>query len=237
MKKQLLSLFVLLFVFLSISAQKTKIENLPNFDKKPWNFGYYLGINQNSFVVDYRPSNFSNTKVKVEPHIGFIIGVMVEKRLHKNLSLRFEPGLISNSKNLYFSNDNGSFLVKKDSLREVSATFMHLPLLFKFSSDRLRNIKPYVVGGFSLDYNFSANDKNPDDNFSGQFRTKRWNTMYEVGVGIDFYTPYFKFSPSIRGLFNMNNELVDDNQGAASPWTGPIERLTTRGIFLKLTFE
>lgn len=224
-------------VILSGFAQKSKVENLPNFDKKPWNFGYYLGINQNSYVIDYKLSNFTNTKVKVEPKIGFIIGVMVEKRLHKNLSLRFEPGLMSNSKNLYFSNDNGSFATKRDSLREVSATYMHLPLLFKFSADRLRNIKPYVVGGLSLDYNFSANDENPDDNFSGEFRTKRWNTMYEVGIGIDFYTTYFKFSPSIRGLFNMNNELIDDNQGAASPWTSPIERMTTRGIFLKLTFE
>ena len=235
--KKILLLLPLLFVVLHTSAQKSKVINLPNFDKKPWNFGYYLGINKNSYVIDYKPSNFSNSKVKVEPHIGFIIGVMVEKRLHKNLSLRFEPGLISNSKNLYFSNDNGSFLAEKDSLREVSATYMHLPLLFKFSADRLNNIKPYVVGGLSLDYNFSANDNNPDDNFSGEFRTKRWNTMYEVGIGVDFYTPYFKFSPSIRGLFNMNNELIDDNQGEASPWTGPIERLTTRGIFLKLTFE
>ncbi len=235
--KKILLLLPLLFVVLHISAQKSKVTNLPNFDKKPWNFGYYLGINKNNYVIDYKPSNFSNSKVKVEPHVGFIIGVMAEKRLHKNLSLRFEPGLISNSKNLYFSNDNGSFLAEKDSLREVSATYMHLPLLFKFSADRLDNIKPYVVGGLSLDYNFSANDNNPDDNFSGEFRTKRWNTMYEVGIGVDFYTPYFKFSPSIRGLFNMNNELIDDNQGEASPWTGPIERLTTRGVFLKLTFE
>jgi hypothetical protein len=236
MKKKLLLISSLLFLT-SVYAQQTKVINLPNFDKKPWNFGYYLGINKNSYVVDYRPSNFTNAKVKVEPKIGFIIGVMVEKRLHDNLSLRFEPGLISNSKNLYFSNSNGSFLVEKDSLREVSATYMHLPLLFKFSANRLRNIKPYVVGGFSLDYNFSANDKNPDDNFSGEFRTKRWNTMYEVGIGVDFYTSYFKFSPSIRGLFNMGNELIDDNQGAASPWTAPIDRMTTRGIFLKLTFE
>jgi len=235
--KRILLLLPLLFLFTSGFSQKSKVTNLPNFDKKPWNFGYYLGINQNSYVIDYRASNFTNSKVKVEPHVGFLIGVMVEKRLHKNLSLRFEPGLMSNSKNLYFSNDNGSFLQEKDSLREVSATYMHLPLLFKFSTDRLRNIKPYVVGGFSLDYNFSANDENPDDNFSGEFRSKRWNTMYEVGIGIDFYTSYFKFSPSIRGLFNIGNELIDDNQGAASPWTSPIERLSTRGVFLKLTFE
>ncbi len=237
MKKTVLSLCIVLGI-LTANAQRGKtVEYLPNFDKKTWNFGYYLGIIQNDFVIDYQESNFTNSFVKTEPHIGFIIGVMGERRLHNNLSLRFEPGLISNTKNLYFSNDNGSFIAEKDSLREVSSTYMHLPFLLKFSANRMHNIKPYIIGGITFDYNFSANDRNPDDNFSGEFRMTRWNTMYEAGIGMDFYLPYFKFSPSIRGLFAMNNELIYDNQGAASPWTAPIERLQTRGIFLKLTFE
>ena len=46
--------------------------------------------------------------------------------------------------------------------------------------------------------------------------------MYEVGLGIDIYLSFFKFSPSIRGLFAMNRELVDDNNNE-SPWTSPKE--------------
>ena len=229
--------FSFLFSTNNTFSQRKKVENLPNFDKKPWNFGYYLGVNKNSFVVDYKASNFNNSQVKVDAGFGFNIGVMVEKRLHKNFSLRFEPGLMSNAKKLYFKNDNGSFLTKKDSLREISGTYLHLPLLLKFSTDRLRNIKPYVVGGLAFDYNFSSNEGNPDDNAQGEFRMKKTNFMYELGIGIDFYTPYFKFSPSLRGLFALNNEIVYDNNGPASPWTAPIDNFATRGVFLKLTFE
>ena len=34
---------------------------------------------------------------------------------------------------------------------------------------------------------------------------------YEIGLGLDFYLFYFKFSPSIRGIFSMQNELIPDS--------------------------
>jgi len=222
----------------NLFAQKEKIENLPNFDKKTWNFGYYLGLNMNSFVIKYKDSQFKESFISVDNQIGFNIGVVVERRLHRNLSLRFEPGLMTNVKNLEYSND-GNIGLTNDTIRKVSGTYMHLPLLFKFSTDRFRNIKPYVLGGVSFDHNFASNEKNPDDNTTGdgKFRMKTSNFMYEIGVGMDFYLPYFKFSPSIRGVFAINNELVPDNIDAESPYTGPIDYLGTRGLFIKLTFE
>jgi len=81
--------------------------------------------------------------------------------------------------------------------------------------------------------------KNRDEN--GEFRMTKHNFMYEVGFGVDFYMYFFKFTPSIRGVFAMNNELVNDskplNPAYSSPWTGPIDFLGTRGVFLNLTFE
>ncbi|MCH2216561.1 MAG: hypothetical protein MK076_00530 [Flavobacteriales bacterium] len=65
---------------------------------------------------------------------------------------------------------------------------------------------------------------------------KTSNFMYEVGIGIDIYLYYFKFSPSIRGVFAMNREIIDDNT-ANSPWTSPINTFSTRGVFLNFTFE
>jgi len=62
------------------------------------------------------------------------------------------------------------------------------------------------------------------------------NFMYEVGFGVDMYFFFFKFSPSIRGVFAFNNELVRDVD-PNSPWTSPINYLGTRGIFLNLSFE
>ncbi len=232
MLKKLL-LFGFLSTAISLHAQREKVLKLPNFDKPLFHYGFYLGLNNNGYKVAYKPSDYENTEIEVKSSIGFNVGLIADLRLHKNINLRFEPGLMSNSKTLTFNHISGPDNVKT---REVGATFLHLPLIFKFSTDRLNNMRPYVLGGMSYDHNFSSNEKNNNDNFAGEFRTTTNNFMYEVGIGVDFYLTYFKFSPSIRGVFAINNEVKYDNK-ANSPWTDPIDFLGTRGVFLHLSFE
>jgi opacity protein-like surface antigen len=221
---------------LSSSSQKRRnVDNLPTFDDPKIHYGFYLGINQNDFKVNYRPSNFPNTIVKIKPTLGFNVGLIADFRVHKNVNLRFEPGLISNSKTIYFNN-SPPLNTERDSIREIGSTYLHLALVLKLSSDRWNNVRPYVLAGVSYDHNFSSNQENSDDNFSGEFRMKTSNFMYELGVGVDIYLSFFKFSPSIRGVFAMNRELIDDNN-SNSPWTSPINIFSTRGVFLNFSFE
>ena len=90
--------------------------------------------------------------------------------------------------------------------------------------------------GFSTDFNLSSNKKNSDDNFSNVFRTTSSNINYELGFGFDFYLTYFKFSPSIRGIFSIENELIPDSN-PTSPWTGNIINMFSRGVAINFTFE
>lgn len=234
-KKTLLFSF-LLMVSTTFFAQRERVENLPTFDDSKIHYGFYLGLNQNDFKVDLRNSSVgSNVDITVEPTFGFNVGLIADLRLHKNLNLRFEPGLMTNTKNIIFNHLNNS-RNPRDSIREVSSTYLHIPLIFKFSTDRYRNIRPYVLAGITYDHNFSSNEDNQDDNSAGQFRMKTTNFMYEVGMGIDIYLPFFKFSPSIRGVFALNNEIkYDDNPD--SQWTAPIHFMGTRGLFIHLAFE
>jgi len=221
---------------LTASSQKRRnVDNLPTFDDPKIHYGFYLGINQNDFKVNYRPSNYPSTIVEIKPTLGFNVGLIADFRVHKNVNLRFDPGLISNSKTIYFNN-SPTLNTERDSIREIGSTYLHLPLVLKLSSDRWNNVRPYVLAGVSYDHNFSSNQENSDDNFSGEFRMKTSNFMYELGVGVDIYLSFFKFSPSIRGVFAMNRELIDDNN-SNSPWTSPINIFSTRGVFLNFSFE
>lgn len=216
-------------------AQRERVENLPTFDDRKIHYGFYLGINQNDFKLNLRNSQVFNADISVEPTYGFNVGLIAELRLHKNLSVRLEPGLVSNSKNIIFNHLKTSSN-PQDSIREIGSTYLHFPVVFKFSTDRYKNIRPYLLGGVSLDYNFSSNEANQDDNSAGQFRMKSTNFMYEVGVGIDIYLAFFKFSPSIRGVFAINNEIKYDDD-PNSQWTAPINFMGTRGVFLNFAFE
>ena len=231
MLKKLL-LFGILVASLSTQAQREKILKLPSFDKPLFHYGFYLGANNNGYKISYKPSSIDNPEIEVESSIGFNVGLIADLRLHNNINLRFEPGLMSNTKTLRFNHIPGP---ENINTREVGATYLHLPLLLKFSTNRLNNMRPYVIGGVSYDHNFSSNERNNDDNYAGEFRTTTNNFMYEVGIGVDFYLSYFKFSPSIRGVFAINNEVKYDNK--SSQWTDPINFLGTRGVFLHLAFE
>jgi len=233
MKKTQIALlgFFLLFS-VSIFSQRDRVENLPSFDEKKLHFGFYLGLNQNDFKLDYKTNNYANATISVSATSGFNVGLIADLRLHKNINLRFEPGLISNSKTLSYDYID----TKKDSIREIGSTYLHIPIVLKLSTNRMDNVRPYVLAGVSYDYNFSSNERNANDNSGGEFRMKTHNFMYELGIGIDIYLNYFKFSPSVRGVFAMNNELKYDAD-SNSQWTSPINFLGTRGIFLNFSFE
>ena len=139
---------------------------------------------------------------------------------------------MTNTKNINFNHLTAS----NDKTREISSTYLHVPLLLKFSTDRHKNIRPYVLAGLSYNYNFSSNEDNQDDNSSGQFRMNTSNYIYEVGLGIDIYLHFFKFSPSIRGIFALNNEIKYDDD-PNSQWTSPVNYMGTRGVFLTFAFE
>ena len=231
MKRVFITAILVVFLANNIKAQKRDIvEYEQNWDKQTVFWGYFLGINKKDFKISY---NQPNRFINVTSSSGFEVGLIGDLRLHKNINLRLEPGLSSNTKTLEFTNIIGE---DNERVREVNGTYLRIPLLLKFSTDRLNNIRPYLIGGASYDFNFSSNQDNPQDNSNQEFRMKKNNFMYEIGVGIDLYLPFFIFSPSIRGVFAINNELVRD-VNPNSPWTGDIDYFGTRGVFIKFAFH
>jgi hypothetical protein len=216
-------------VFTKSMFAKRPIINLENFDKQRVHFGFYLGFNRYDFKIDKKGDG---KDIYVDSKNGFNVGLIANLRLVENLDLRFEPGLQYGQRDLRFP----GFTKEKDELREVKSTYVHFPLLLKYSSKRIGNVRPYVLGGFSADLNLSSNSDAPDDNSARRFRMIKNTTNYEIGLGIDLYTEYFKFSPSIRGVFGLQNELIPDKD-PNSPWTGNIDRIATRGVFINFAFH
>ncbi len=160
---------ILVFFFIgNTSAQKRDIvEYKQNWDKQKVFWGYFLGLNKKDFKITYKTDG---AFIEVSPSVGFEVGLIGDLRLHKNISLRLEPGLSSNTKTLAFTHILGG---AKDSIREVNGTYLRIPLLLKLNTNRLNNMRPYVVAGVSYDYNFSSNQNNANDNLDGEFRAKK----------------------------------------------------------------
>ena len=231
MKHRLLVLLILVTFGQPLMAQfnEKPVLNKENEDKAFLNWGYFLGVNQYDFKFNYK----NDAKdVLVDKSLGFNVGLIGEMRINEFLDARFEPGLLYNSRTLGFP----GFAEENDALREVKSTYINFPVLLKVSTRRLGNWKPILLGGVSTSMNLGSNETSLDDNSAGTFRMKKWVYNYELGFGIEFFLEYFKFTPSIRGVFAISDELVPDND-PNSPWTGNIDAMRTRGIFINFTFE
>ncbi|MCL5130039.1 porin family protein [Algibacter sp. L4_22] len=241
--KQVFALLAFLFVIQTSNAQLFKREKITydanqgrgTTEYKLLRWGYYLGFNNYDFNFDY---NQDLQDIYVKSTTGFNVGLIGNLRINKFLDIRIEPGLLITTRELNYSSTyfTESEPRASDLIREVKSTYIHIPLLLKVSTKRINNFKPFVVGGFSTALNLSSNEDNPNDNSNGQFRTVKNSLFYELGFGIDFYLYNFKFTPSIRGVFGLNDELVRD-EDPDSAWTSNINSMKTRGVFVNFTFQ
>jgi len=210
---------------------KEKVENNRNYlDQRKWSWGYYLGFNNLDLKIDRLEES---EQILVSKNVGFNVGLIGNYKINNYMDLRLEPGVIFSNRDLNFTafgDDNVA------AIRETKAAYVYVPLVMKFSTKRLNNFKPFVSTGIGIAHNLSSNQDNPDDNAAGQFRMKTNNYFFEVGFGVDFYLEYFKFTPSIKGIFALNNELVKD-KNPNSPWTSNLDEVASRGIFINFTFQ
>ena len=237
MKKLLLTFIFILSVNIGYSQlfTKKKVLNNENFDKPTISWGYFLGLNNYDFNFDYK---VDLEDIQTEKTFGFNVGLIGSLRINDYLDIRFEPGLVMSKRSLIYdpANFNETEFNQTQHQRDIKSTYIHFPLLVKISTKRVNNIKPYITGGVSTAINLSSREKSLDDNLLGQFRTKKNVFFYELGFGIDFYLEWFKFSPSIRGIFAISDELVPD-QDPLSSWTSNIEFMKTSGIVINFTFQ
>lgn len=231
------SLFFFLLLLSSIVySQDKKLENLKIEDKKRLRFGYYLGFNFVGAKMEYLPTNTEQSfRLLVKPKTSFDVGLLADIRINEFLNIRFHPGVAFVEREIKFpfsEEDLSKALIE----RLVKSNYVRFPLGIKLNTRRIRNARPYIMGSLSYNINITSEETNPEDNQSGTFRMRRNMYAWEFAFGTDIYLPYFKFTPSIHGIFALNNELVPDNDPNSS-YTRYIAGMKSRGVFLRFTFE
>ena len=172
---------------------KDPIIHLEHWQKQRLYFGFFLGFNSYDFKFNYKTVG---NDIQVQKTTGFNVGLVTDLRLQEYINLRFEPGLYYTQRTLnYPTTYFATIPTVSDKTREVNSTYIHLPILLKFSALRTGNVRPYLLGGFSTTLNLSSNSKSKVDNLEQHFRVKAWSPNYELGLGIDIFSEYFIFKP------------------------------------------
>ena len=233
--------FILLFLFsLKGVTQEPKVKNLVNYDKQPIHFGFSLGFNTMDFVI--RPSQdfLDNSKIysiENQKLLGFNLGPIVNFRMGNYFDFR---SLIL----LSFGQRNLEYRVNPDSVdhdtpapfslktMELESTFLEFPLSIKYKGKRLNNVRPYIIAGANPKFDLAARKKITKEE-KPKIRLRQFDVYYEVGMGLDFYLQFFKFSTEIKfsqGLFNV---MKPDN----TAYTNTVDWMHSRMLMLSFHFE
>ena len=242
MKKIIRILLVLVVSFVSLQAfaqkkqKKEQIKNLAKFDLQYYHFGFVLSLNTANLIVDFKDDFTSDTTILAVNNIsqpGFNLGMLASLDFSGNWHLRFVPTLSFNERILEYTIvlEGG----KTEKLqKDVNSTYIDFPLLFKYRTNRMNNVAPYVFLGaqFSIDV---ASQKNVDNTNSKEIIIKLDNTNFSgsTGLGVDFFLPYFKFGIELKVDIGIKNMLIDDN----TRFSAPLKSLRTQSVMISFTFE
>lgn len=208
--KRIVSILLLLAVCCAeCQAQMRKVQNRPYIDLRPMHFGISIGLNmQDVDFTNIGPQLLETGEQRTVLcdadmwNPGFSVGVLTDLRLSQHLNLRISPTMHFGSKHLVFRdlddlNDSGK---PRETSQDMKNTYVTAPVDLKFSAERFNNYRPYIMAGVNELINLSGKDQD-------FIQLKRTDTMIEVGLGCDFYLPFFKLIPELKFCYSLSNAL------------------------------
>lgn len=183
--------------------------------------------NINPFSYNGRLTSISSASVP-----GFGIGFITRYAFGEHLEIRTTPELVFSDKSIAYKYDDDKSISKT-----VSTTSVDVPLSLKFKSDRIGDVRMYVMGGVKTSFAIS---KKPDDVDAAldDKKVKMLNNYnaWEAGFGCDIYFEYFKLSPELKFSNSFGNVLQAESV-TKNPFSSPISKLFLHTISFSLYFE
>lgn len=235
-------LLTLLAAFMSVtlpaSAQKLndKLMNRPYADLRRWHLGFSVGVHTQdlSFAHNGFETPNGQTWFAEQPSFspGFCVNGLFDLRLNDYFSLRISPGMYFGNREIKFHDP----ILDQTETQNLKSAFVVLPIDVKYSAQRFRNVRPYMVAGVMPA--FDVNKKKSSE----LLRLKTTDAYLSIGFGCDFYLPYFKLNPEIKFCFGLTDviehnrpDLTDDPD--RMQFTQSLRKATSKMFVLTFYFE
>jgi len=202
MRKSLFIVF--LFASLQLIAQKEKPQNYRRFDEKLLHFGFMLGVNTANFSAfpvlnAYEQYGLKSLVAKSQP--GGQVGIVSTLKLGTPVvRLRFLPSLSFQERVLQYTFQNPDTSLTNDIQTEerVNSTNLNFPLMFQFRTLRYNNFASYVLIGGEYVIDLQSQENSSQDFIDPFIKIKKHDLHGQVGAGVEFFAPYFKFGIEIN---------------------------------------
>lgn len=237
MKKTLWAFALLLgwVALLPAAGQERRVQNRPYIDYRKFHYGFFVGLHtqgldlQNNGYID--PDNGQQWFAQHDrTDLGFSVGVLGDWRLTPLLALRVVPTLHFGQKHVTFREQG----TRQTDTQVLKSTYISVPVDLKFASPRFNNYRPYVLAGLAPAYDLTTRKQ-------GNLLTKPFNVYAEVGLGCDFYLPFFKMIPELKFCFGLLDVLDKDRSALTDQtkliYTQSVDKAKASMVVLSLYFE
>lgn len=233
--KRLLTVILGCLLILNGMAQERKLQNRPYIDQRRFHYGFLFGLHmqdlelKNNGYVD--PGSGEQWYADVDNYgPGFSVGVLGEMRLNAYLSLRLVPTMHFGQKHVSFHEQ----ISGKDSTQNIKSTYISVPVDLKIAAPRFNNYRPYFIVGVNPMVDLTTKKQKA-------LLMKPFDCYLEVGMGCDFYLPFFKLIPELKFCFGLSDVLQKNRSdlidGSLRKFTESLDGASSKMIVLTLYFE
>ena len=221
----------------SLFAQERKIQNRPFLDDRVWHYGFLVGLNiQDLSIANNGLPYINNGGAEYwyadvpEYTPGFSVGVLGELKANDWLSVRVIPTMHFGDKKVVFKEQRSGKVVEQ----YIKSTYLSVPFDLKISAARFNNYRPYIVTGLAPTVDLTVKK-------GKELLVKRSDVMFEVGMGLDLYYPFFKMIPELKFCFGLN-DILDKNRtdltdASLLKYSNALDKIQSGMVTLTLYFE
>lgn len=207
-------------------------SNYRDFVSKPFFFGLTLGYNQTNYKV-FRSGHFlvsdSITGINSARGHGFIVSVISNLKIGESIDFRLMPTFSFTERKLAFDLINSS---KSLLERKAESVFVELPFQVRYKTNPYKDMRAFVLGG--VKYSFDVSNKNRALEAQNILKIAPTDFAIEIGGGLQFFMPFFIFSPEIKYSHGLNNILIYNGQKETSK---VLDKIFSRTWTVSLHFE
>ena len=231
-------LVLIILLPLASHAQLRNSLNMEDHDEKPFHFGINLGANRSHYNILHSPKFLLFDSINVIESInstGINLAWLVNMRLSNHFDLRTYPvNLVFTEKAFQYTLRTPDKIRGEDSItvKKVQGITLALPIQVKFTSDRIANLKVFMMAGGRVEYDLAANAGKKQN--EEVLTLQKLDYAAEAGIGFHIYFPVFVLTPEIKVTYGLRNVLSRDN---ALKFSNTIDRLSSRTLTFSLTVE
>lgn len=205
--------------------------NFLDFQQKPYYFGITLGFNRADSRIFYSKTFINNNEISTSNSVsgpGFNLGIVTNLKIGQYFDFRFLPTLSFAERQIRFDQVRSS----EPIIARFESVFVEMPFHIRYKSAPYKDMRLFVVTG--VKYGFDVANQSKARQADENVKIAPTDFAGEIGVGIQFFFPYFIFSPELKMSQGLGNTLIFDS---ALPQSTVIEKVLSRTFTLSLHFE